>query len=251
MQVAASVAKERGVSFKFVSQTFSSTANRVLTEEDLRRLNNMALGFGVDQLGYYTYFKAYDYVDASSFITSDGEKTDIYYAMREIMAENQAFARTILSFAYQASATYTAHTAYNNNLANYCADNAFAKLQSVFVNQENALVSEMYDKIYNRYMYMVQNIADPWGGTAKATQTVKLTFNENYQYAIVWKNGKQSVVKLENNEYVVTQNAGEAVYVIPFNPTQQEKADGFYDAATGDNVIWFFNEESTSWNDAN
>ena len=245
MQVSANVAKERGVAFKFVSQSYTGTTTpRVLTEEDLRWLNNMQLGFGIDQLGYFTYFTRDGFLDGASFITSDGEKTDLYYAMRKIMAENQEFASTILSFDYQASATYTAHTAYSNNLANYCADNAFAKLQNVFVNQENALVSELYDKTSDKYMYMVQNLVDPFGGSVKATQTVKLTFNENYKYAIVWKNGKQSVVKLENNEYVVTQNAGEAVYVIPFNPTENTNGGFVFDKAQGDNGIWFFDEEN-------
>ena len=241
MQVAANVAKEHGVAFKFVSQTFSfdSADKRILTEEDLRWLNNMALGFGINQLSYYTYFTCGEFLDGASFITSNGEKTDIYYAMREIMTENQEFASTILSFAYQASATYTAHTAYNNNLAGYCIDNTFAKLQSVVVNQENALISELYDKNYNRHMYMVQNLADPFGGAVKATQMVKLAFNENYEYAIVWKNGKQSVVKLENNEYVVNLDAGEAVYVIPFNPAENSDERFVFDAAKGDNGVWF------------
>ena len=40
-------------------------------------------------------------------------------------------------------------------------------------------------------------------------------------------------------------NAGEAVYVIPFNPEQQRKDDAFiYDETTGDNGVWFGGESN-------
>ena len=249
LQVAASVAGKRGVELRLVSQTMSfesEETQRVLTEEDLRWLNNMQLGFGIKQLSYYAYFTLNNgskmaFLDGASFITRTGEKTDVYYAMREIMAENQAFASTILSFDYQASATYTATCGYDNKPANVCADNVLAKLQSVDVNQESTLITQLYDKNSDKYMYVVQNLVDPLGGTVKATQTVKLTFNENYEYAIVWKNGEKSVVRLVNNQYVAKLNAGEAVYVIPFNlDAANQKDDNFiYDAAKGDNCITF------------
>ena len=83
---------------------------------------------------------------------------------------------------------------------------------------------------------MLQNITDT---RYSALQTLKVTFNESYQYAIVWKNGEKSVVRLENNEYVVKLDAGEAVYVIPFNPDESNGEDGFHDAASGDNGGWW------------
>ena len=252
LQVAASVAGKRGVELRLVSQIMSfesEETQRLLTEEDLRWLNNLQLGFGVKQLSYYAYFTLNNgatmaFLDGASFITRTGEKTDIYYAMREILAENQAFASTILSFDYQASATYTATCGYDNKPANVCADNVLAKVQSVDVNQESTLITQLYDKNSDKYMYMVQNLVDPLGGTVVATQTVKLTFNENYEYAIVWKNGEQSVVRLENNTYIVKLNAGEAVYVIAFNPAENDDGGFVFDKAQGDNGIWFFDEEN-------
>lgn len=263
MQVAANVAKARKVNFHFVSQTLTIDAkeypnNRILTEADLRWLNNMQLGFGIKQLAYFTYFTYHTnsadktFVDGGSFITHRGEKTDLYYAMREILAENQAFASTILSFDYQSSATYTAQTcAFDNRNAANCIQGDFEKLESVEINRESALVTELYDKVGKRYMYMVQNLVDPMGESVLALQTAKLTFNEDYEYAIVWKNGEKSVVKLENNTYVVKQNSGEAVYVIPFNPDESNRQDEnfIFDAAHGDNCIVFpwINKENTPW----
>ena len=126
MQVAANVCAERGVEFKFVSQTMTmqgpDTADnqRIMSEDDLRYLNNIALGFGVKELAYFTYITrdnnfyadgtlAEKFLDGGSFINRDGTKTDVYYYMREILAENQAFASTILSFDYTTSATYIAN----------------------------------------------------------------------------------------------------------------------------------------------
>lgn len=264
MQVAANICAERGVKFHFVSQTMTmrgdatDTNSRILTEEDLRWLNNMQLGFGVKQLAYFAYFTRNNssgetFIDGGSFITRNGEKTDIYYAMREILAENKAFASTILSFDYTASATYMSdNTMYEMNNAKNCANGTFAKLYSVQINRESALVSELYDTVGKRYMYMVQNLIDPVYYNAVTTnQTTTLTFNEDYAYAIVWKNGESKVVELENNTFTVKLQSGEAVYVIPFNPDETNKRDDYfiYDAAKGDNCIVFpwMQEENSPW----
>ena len=257
MQVAANVCAERGVDFKFVSQTMTmqgpDTADnqRIMSEDDLRYLNNMALGFGVKELAYFTYITrdnnfysdgtlAEEFLDGGSFINRDGTKTDVYYYMREILAENQAFASTILSFDYQTSATYIASGyAHSTTNAISTSKGSFAKVSNVFVNTESALVSELYDKYNNRYMYMVQNITDSIYQTAGTNQTVKLTFNEDYEYAIVWKNGEKSVVRLTNNEYVAKLQSGEAVYVIPFN-VEEDADNGFvHDFSNGDNGAWW------------
>ena len=255
MQVAANVCAERGVELKFVSQTMTmqgaDTADnqRIMTEADLRYLNNMALGFGVKQLAYFTYVTrdnnfysdgtlAEKFLDGGSFINRNGEKTDIYYYMREILAENQAFASTILSFDYQTSATYIASgNAYGVTNAVSTSKGSFAKISDVSVNTESALVTQLFDKYNSRYMYMLQNITD---AQYSALQTVKVTFNEDYEYAIVWKNGEKQVVRLQNNEYVAKLQAGEAVYVIPFNAEETEQDDGFVvDTANRDNGVWF------------
>ena len=264
MQVAANVCVERGVELKFVSQTMTmqggDTADnqRIMTEADLRYLNNMALGFGVKQLAYFTYITrdnnfysdgtlAEKFLDGGSFINRDGEKTDIYYYMREILAENQAFANTILSFDYQTSATYIANgNAYSVTNAVSTSKGSFAKISDVSVNMESALVTQLYDDITDKYMYMLQNITD---SQYTALQTIKVAFNEAYQYAIVWKNGEKSVVKLQNNEYTVKLNAGEAVYVIPFNAEETANGGYVHDQNQQDNGAWWpdSNQGESPW----
>jgi hypothetical protein len=205
----------------------------------------------VESIAYYTYWTKADnktdgeyYYDEGSFVTHYGEKTDIYYYMREIMAENQAFASTILSFDYQASAVYTTSGAYGTNHTALAQKQSFAKLASVYVNTESALITELYDSTANRYMYMLQNIIDPTYQTAGTLQTVQIKFNGDYDYAIVWKNGEMRIVRLTNNTYTVKQQSGDAVYVIPFNA---EKDDSIYDTETGDNGTWFPGVNDSSW----
>ena len=225
LQVAAMVAKERNVEFHLVTQTFAwNSSGKILLEADLRYLNDMALGFGVKQLSYFTYYTRKDsavesWADGSSFITRMGEKTDIYYNMQKIMAEDQQFAPVIKNFDYQTSAWYGAPMSnYNSSHVTVCANGTFAKIASFTNDKESTLISELYDDDNDRYMYMIQNAINPEYKPASSNyQTTTVTFNCDYNYAVVWKNGAQSIVKLVDNKYSVTQFPGEAVFVIPFN----------------------------------
>ena len=230
LQVAANVCAERGVQFHFASQTMTMRTpsvenDRILSEADLRWLNNMQLGLGVKQISYFTYYTKQAnsssgewFIDRGSFITHLGEKTDIYYYMQKILAENQKFAPVILSFEYTTSAAYAAPLAsFGTTNASSCRVGTFAKLASVEIDKETALVTEMYDSENNRYMYMLQNIIDPQYKASTTYQKITIKFNESYEYAVVYKNAERYIVRMKDSTYTVSQNPGEAVYVIPFN----------------------------------
>ena len=198
-------------------------------ESEIKSANavNMLLGMGVKTIGYFTYFdrdsneKEY-YRDGGAFVTHFGEKTNVYNIMQNILVQNQKMAPTLLSFEYQTSAVYMgAEPKYNLQYIRNCIQSTtYKKVTSVAVDKESALISELYDKTNNRYMYMIQNIVDPMYTGAPSYQTTTLTFNEKYEYALVLCEGEQTVVKLAQNEvaqYSVTQHPGKAVYVIPFN----------------------------------
>ena len=225
LQVAAQVCKEKGVQLNFVAQTMTLNDTRLIDAPTAAWINNMLVGLGVQTIGYFTYFErdctdieTYSY--GSSFVTHFGEKTKLYDIMQKIMSDNQKFAPTVLSFDFNASNVYITEGT-NKYMGGYimnttCKD-TFAKVSSVAVDKESALVTELVNKNDNRYMYMIQNIVDPdYTGTG-SYQTTTLTFNESYNYAVVWSNGERQVVSLVNNQYTVTQHPGQAVYVIPFN----------------------------------
>ena len=127
LQAAAEVAKENNVDLNVVTQTctiqssfFETDNDRIMSTEDLHWINNMLLGFGVKEIHYFTYYARPDndnetYVDEGFFLTAEGEKTDVYYRMQAILAQNQQFASVIKSFDYVSSNLIKgASVTYNN-----------------------------------------------------------------------------------------------------------------------------------------
>ena len=227
LQIAAQVAKDYGVDFYFVTQTFNmtdgATVRRTLSEADMYWLNNMLLGFGIKQISYFTYFTKADnnaehFKDGQSFLTWEGEKTDIYYWMQKIMEEEQKFAPTILNFDYVTSQAYRSqNTVFGFAHVMYKLDTpAFAKVTNVDVNKEVAIVTELYDDEKGNYMYMFQNVVDPMKKGSKAFQTITATFAKEYKYAAVYVKGERTLVALDNGTLTMKHKPGEATYVIPY-----------------------------------
>lgn len=221
LQIAAEVCKEKGVDFYVVSQSTTRLNNRFLDEGAVSWLNNMQIGLGVKTIGYYTYYDrdTSDYVDGSSFVNHFGEPNDLYYIMQKKLKQNHQFAPTVLSFEYQESSVISVSggTYVSQYIQNGMTTGKFAKVSDIELDKEAALVSELYDKKNDRYMYMVENIVDPMYTGSKSWQTATLKFNTEYKYAVVWKNGESTVIRLADNQYTISQHPGDAVYVIPFN----------------------------------
>ncbi len=228
LQVVSELVKEYDAEFYFVTQTYGQQEGalgnpRMLSEADLYWLNNMLVGFGIKQISYFTYWTKSDnntehFIDGNSFITWYGEKTNIYYWMQKIMAEEQKFAPTVLNFDYQTSKVYMVQpTIFNAGYALRTIDTAdFQAVTSVEVNKEVALVTELYDNVKGYYMYMIQNIVDSVNKGSKAFQTTTVTFDEDYTHAVVYVKGEKTVKKLDEGKLVVKHKPGEATYVIPF-----------------------------------
>lgn len=225
LQIAAEVCKEKGVQLYFVAQTTAIATTRVVNAEDAAWLNNMLLGLGVKSIAYWTYYvndetaAGKTFYEWGSFVTHFGERTPLYYIMQDIMAKNQKMAPTMLCFDYQTSAVYSSEIVQYGAgyLNNSVKSTTFAKVSDIHIDKESALISELYDKTGNRYMYMIQNVVNPDFTGSGSWQTTTITFNEKYKYALVLCDGEQKVVQLSNNKYSITQHPGKAVFVIPFN----------------------------------
>lgn len=233
MQVAANVAKKLGIDYYMVTQSFATTENDravhrlITTEEECRWLNNTLLAFGVSQISYYTYFAkaensvSHFNVNEGSFVTRNGEKTDIYYWYQQIMKENQTFAPTKLNFKYQGSRVYNVLPLHfvGDYLTPEWVDNTytFKELKDISVNKESVLITESYDAENNRYMYCVQNIVDAMRKGSLAFQTTTLTFDTaKYKYAAIYRNGERELKALDNGKLVIKNASGEAAFVIPY-----------------------------------
>ena len=238
LQAAAEVAKENDVALNVVTQTctiqssfFGTDNERIMSIEDLHWMNNMLLGFGVKEIHYFTYYARPEnenetFIDAGSFVTSEGEKTDVYYRMQAILAQNQQFASVIKSFDYVSSnlikgvsVTYnnTGITNTTDSTREYAraeefdTDSFSGALTAVSADKEYVLLTKLNDGTND--MYMVQNVVDP---QYDVLQTVTMTFTGK-TYAVVYENGFKRIVKLNGGGTLTLKlSEGNAAYVMTF-----------------------------------
>jgi hypothetical protein len=147
LQIVAKAAADRGIKFYHITQAFDNNENgkevrREVTEAGAKWLNNILMGFGAKQLAYYTYYTRSEsdaegsesFADGASFVDYNGNPTALYGWMKEILANNQKFAPTILQFDYKGSKTYGSA----DHLAEVTVGNSFAKLSSFAVVRSSA-----------------------------------------------------------------------------------------------------------------
>ena len=187
---------------------------------------NMMASFGVKRFAYFTYWRKKEnnstgewYVDGTSFIASNGEKTQLYYDMQQIHSEMQAFAPVLNNFKYNACGYFMKKpmdfpTGYLSDIKN----DEFAVLKNVDVGTSQlVLVNEMVDSVKGNYMYMLQNILEPRrGAMTDMSVTATVEFDAKYNYVAVYYKGAVHYEKLKNHKYTTTLSAGYAEFLIPY-----------------------------------
>ncbi len=261
LQTMAEVAATYGVDLHIVTQTMTElagdniNAERLLSTQDVKWLNNTLLSYGVKNIVYFTYHirgSAETFYRDTSFIDENGEKTEIWYAMQEIMAQNKAFESTYQAFDIIASKTYynplAVHDGLYGKYANdinyrdgelYADDSVtFIALQDLSIQGELSMVSEFTDGKGN-YMYALMNVTDSKYATdVGAYEQAWLQFGEEYTHVIVWRDGVQTLIALdENNALEIENAAGEAVFIIPYRYV--DKSGFYYDNEEEDNGAYF------------
>ena len=233
IRVMAEIAKERGLDVKVVTQSCLMKSGgsggpvhiRNISEADARWLNNYLMGFGVKQINYFTYWtKAASsssgeyYIDGYSFVKRDGTTTALYNFMKEIMADNTKFAPTINHFDYNASQIFGSNTdssldnAHITWVKDLTAAASFRWITNVTTSKEFTLVTELYDAEKCNYMYMIMNTIDTYyGGNQNVTVTLDSSVTAFYVYD---QYGNRTAHT--GNTYTVTLNAGQAVYIMPY-----------------------------------
>ena len=232
LQFAAGLARDKNIKLHSVTQTFSmlnqlSPVYREVDEAGARWLNNILLSFGVDQIAYYTYFThdggqstGETYIDGTSFMDNYGNKSPLYDIMKKIIAEDQDFAHIYKRFEYVASdiATKLPFAIPVSHIDHVKKEGQFSVLKDYSTDKEAALITELYDKENDFYMYGAMNLVDPEKKGANVFENITLTFDSVYKYALVYKNGEGKYYRLDSNSSIVIKAApGEASFVIPFN----------------------------------
>ncbi len=260
LQMTAEVAQKNNARMVIVTSSYQRiTANeRYHDMAALNWLNNSLMGFGAKNIGYYTYHVKNDtsgvdsegnptgeiHANDGSFINRQGEKTELYYNVKELNAKSQVLAPVLLNFDYKASLMYnnSCPTAYREYLVNgtyrdnyWAMDNYFNKAAVSDFNDEvikkNAsgqylttqngalmLLTELYDNDSNNHMYMVMNAIAPYYTGDDTVREANIRFQEKYTHAWVYHDGEFTVMELDstNNGLTFQMAPGEAYYVIPF-----------------------------------
>ncbi len=232
LQIMAEVAKEYDAKIIVVNQTHANVGQRRTSYESLKYQNNIAFGFGAVNNGYYSWKtlddgNGYDHFDDGSMTNRFGEKTYVYDIVKDLNAEAQKLALSILNFDYTASAGYESEDKYDYNDAmirvlNYSRKNEiapFTKLADYDINKDYSIVTELYDSEKDNYMYMAMNTTDPMYTSkgSRVYQTATLTFTSEFNKALVFYNGSYKVYNLDaDSSLTVKMRPGEAHYVIPY-----------------------------------
>lgn len=238
IQVLREEADKIGAELSYCLQSFHQYSG---SEEAFRKVDksmmylemNSLVGFGASNFAYYTYMPHTETtvggdVGDGSFLTRDGERTNIWYYGQQLMSEMQEFAPVVLSYDFK-GAQFVYGDVIQFGVGAYQSgdtigwkemtwDNSyqFNLLKSVKIDNDIALITELKDEKNDLYMYMVQNVIDPVNGKSGRTDmNVEVDFGAEYTYVAEFDCGNLRYVPLENGVYKNALSAGYAVYLVP------------------------------------
>ncbi len=227
LQICGEIAQERGVDFKVVMQSMWYRMNggnnwRKLQPEDVIYQANILMGFGVKELSYFTYWSKYDnnmndfyFPDGCAIVTRRGEPTALYGAVTKANENIQKLWPVIKDFEYLADAN-NAHWPCKSRPMFLVPLNCkeLKNVEYFRPDKEIALISEMYDKENDRYLYRLMNGTDPYFGNEFGVQTTEVQFDKKFRYADVFTEGEWKTVELVDGKYVAKLMPGEADYLL-------------------------------------
>ena len=225
--IVAEYCKTNNLDMYFVTQAVTYYGTRILNRADIAWINNMALGLGVKHISYFVYCVravtgSETWIDNSSFLDVDGNRTDLYYYFQSQIHEINAFAPVISSFDYEWMHLYKYNLSYNSakiyskttSSASYPSSSTYGELTNVSTTRDWVLATGLRNKTDNKYMYMVQNVYNSF--SAELLQTITMTFNQNYEYAVIYESGLPRVVSMGAKTLQIKLSAGRAAYVMVY-----------------------------------
>ena len=226
LQIAGEVCKEQGVDFYMVIQSFGMYNQgqpyfRLPTEEEIRYQVNMALGFGLQQLSYFTYWTKQDndfknefYANGQAMITREGEKTDTYFAVQKINAEVQLLAFILRGFRYSESTFFINSFRSYPRMFEIASQGKLKYIEDVSADKEIVLVNELYNGTTDEYLYRIQNATLPAKKEICGAQHVKIVFSERVKSAKAFTRKERKTVSLKDGTYFTELPIGAAEYII-------------------------------------
>ena len=200
----------------------SATGHRgAASANDIRLQVYTNLAFGVKEMTYYTYTNYYrngNGVSQSLIDCQTGARTDAYFWAQEVNNEVRRFEDAYLNFAWE-SVTYYDTGAVNTQFS--LLENAVTSHSRIssLTSSADILIGNFSDadgEMGATDGFMIVNYTDPYGIETGLKDSVNVTFN-NATKALVYQNGVRKVIELENGACTLNLDAGEGVFVIPFN----------------------------------
>lgn len=211
MQEAASVAGKAKLPFHMTVQSFSSGANDELRHVDLQDMlwqTNLALGFGVSKIYYFTYwrFTTRTGCNFTSAIMNDDGSKNIYDEVQSCNFNLQNTARYVAGYTYVSSDVL--HGGNGNDSTEEIRLSPCADLHDCRV-QSDVLVNTL-QKGDGRAL-MLLNLRDPF---EKETNAVHIEFAQKSEKVCVVKNGEKLTVQTQNNALDFLLEPGEAIWIL-------------------------------------
>lgn len=222
--IAAEYCKTNNLDLYFVTQSVTYYGTRILDRKDIAWINNMALGVGVKHISYFVYCVrkasatgSETWLEDSAPLDSLGNRTDLYYYFQSAIAEINQFSSVISAFDYKwnhlyRKTIYSTANVYSNVYT--LSNSSYGELSSVSTSKDWTFVTGLESKTDSKKMYMVQNVYNNFDN--ELLQTVTLTFNATYQYAVIYESGLPRVVNMNSKTLELKLSAGRAAFVMVF-----------------------------------
>lgn len=216
IQMVVGEAAKRNATVTFTMQSFGDVNGwREVTEDDLRFDGYSALGLGVKNLTYYTYYmfpwRGKNSGSTQAIVSDDGSNM-LYDSVKRVNEELQKLAKVVLNFNYvKANFTYAKGAELPKLFQT--VQNDYLDGATVMSVTAPTIVSQMYDAKTELLGYMVVNATDP---AENQTDIVDIRFADK-EYVTIYVKGQPQTIELTNHELSLTLKKGDGVFVIPHN----------------------------------
>ena len=229
-QILNEIARERNITVHFVLQSFGSYINgsrtyRMPNEGELKLQMHLSLGFGIQELAYYTYFGGGYYeiqgeyrLKDEGIVSADGKRTAAYPVVQKLNLMANKLAPVLLNFKHVAD-TYAAISPLKSKPIHlqFTRRGTLKMAEKLRVNQELGFVSELYDEEKDQYLYVLQNITSSLHCPDIERQKLSLTFKGDVTKVDVFDGNEWHTEDLDADKTYHTElDSGEAVYLLPY-----------------------------------
>ena len=189
---------------------------RAPTLSNLKYMSNVAISYGADAIGYFTYVS---YEDQTTFknglVSPDGlTKYDSYFMAQTLNTDLLKWDEVLRGFTWQDNMCVDGTGWFYKTDYLYDYDNY--KVASMDIIEK---ITASRETIVGRFTsqagsvgLMLTNFSDP---VRDQSDKVEIVFTDG-DYIAVYKDGVRTIQELTNKKYSVTLGAGEAVFVIPY-----------------------------------